>query len=144
MGMLPLFWELCWVLVLVCVYLFRFRLCFCYPADVCAAGLRLVASVRYLLLALSSLTAKKGAYYARWFVQSILLTWREKGSCKVVLWYKPCLVYMQCRLAMKMLFECKTPTWNCSADLQYHYRYSLYWQCSLHTWYVFCRTLVYH
>ena len=25
--------------------------------------------------------------------------------------------------------KCRTPTYNCSADLRYHYRNSLYWQC---------------
>ena len=30
---------------------------------------------------------------------------------------------------MHTAMQCWTLTWNCSADLQYHYRYSLYWQC---------------
>ena len=40
---------------------------------------------------------------------------------------------------MQLAMQCY---WNCSADLQYCYRYSLYWQCLARTGYVFCRTLV--
>ena len=54
----------------------------------------------------------------------IQLTGREiKGSGK--LYYgKPCLVYMQCSCANAN--ECRMPTCNYSANLQYCYSYSLY------------------
>ena len=38
---------------------------------------------------------------------------------------------------MQLALQC-----YCSADLQYRYRYSLYWQCLARTGYVFCGTLV--
>ena len=90
---------------------------------------------------LSSLTAKKGAYYAWWFVyrkkfEGILLTGWKRVPGKLY-YSKPRLIYMQCIMQLALQCYC-----NCSADLQYCYRYSLYWQCLAHTGYVFCGTLV--
>ena len=83
---------------------------------------------------------QKGAYYIGWFVQrkkfgSILLMGRKKcfpANC-ITLSHAS----STCNAASyAMLFECKQQ--KCSADLQYWYRYSLYWQCLVCT----CRVCV--
>ena len=55
---------------------------------------------------------------------------------------KPRLVSTCNKCIMHTAMQCWNTNCNCSADLQYHYRYSLYWQCLAHTGYVFCGTLV--
>ena len=92
-----------------------------------------------------SLIEFNGAYYARQFVLgkkfgTILLTGRKKGPGKLY-YSKPHFVYMQCSYAMLTTAERQQVNCSC-ADLQYCYRYSLYWQCLERTGYVFCGTLV--
>ena len=70
-------------------------------------------------LLLTYLMEKKGAYYTRQFIQGKnLLTRWKKGSGK--------LYYDKAHLVQLHANKCRTPTCNCSADLQYQYRDSLY------------------
>ena len=95
-------------------------------------------SVIYCLLV--EFNGQKGVYYARRFVLrkkfgAILLTGWKKGPGN-------CIMVGNAAITMQ-LCECRMPTYNRScADLQYHYRCSLYCQCLEYTGYVFCGTLV--
>ena len=51
------------------------------------------------------------------------INWTKEGFRKIVLHFKPHLVYMHCSYAMLTNAECQHVT-ACSADLQYCYRYS--------------------
>ena len=70
-------------------------------------------------------------------LKSILLARWEKGS------KKNCIMVIHTLCTCNAASNCRTPTCNCNADLEYHYRYSLYWQCLECAGYVFCGTLVF-
>ena len=138
-------WLHRFVYVYVCVYIFGY---ICGPKTG-FWGLntgKSPASVIYCSLVVfndqkKGLTTPGDSFWERNMEPTILLTGRKKGSGKLY-YSKPHLVYIQCTMQLCNANECRTPTYYCSADLQYRYRYSLYWQCLEHTGYMFYGILV--
>ena len=99
-------------------------------------------SLIYCTVHLSSITAKKGAHYTRWFVQekkfgSILLTEWKNGSGKLY-YSNPCLIYMQCSYAILANAECQHVT----AVQTYNIATGTVGILTVLRAHVFCRTLV--